>query len=388
MGYSRSRIVDADRADAGARRSTEGQGDQPSDRRPRASTRMTDRARSGVSRHHRTCRRCGRCSAAPSTGRLLTADDGRCSGLSAERRLARRRALHVGAQSVVLENADRRWARGGRRYRTELQAMRSSSARDVPRPRLGRVRSGSKHEVLDDDGNEMRRRAWSARSTCGRRPGSAPTYRYVARHRQEPRRVGARLRRSSATPSARPGGFLYLNDRRVDMFTVGGRNVYPAEIESALSAHPECVVLLGGWCRLTMTCGQVPYAIVQADGLDEAAVIRHSWPNASPLQGAPHGEFSDTPLRDDAGKARRSAVRDEIIARRQASTAASDARLSDRLGHVPDRAVQRRDCVAAAAILPAPQRDSARRLDQRVADRRDREAEHHASAPAPRACAR
>ena len=33
-------------------------------------------------------------------------------------------------------------------------------------------------------------------------------------------------------------------------------------------------------------------------------------------------EFVDRPLRDDAGKARRSAVRDEVIARRTAATPA------------------------------------------------------------------
>src|SRR6201999_1276231 len=57
-------------------------------------------------------------------------------------------------------------------------------------------------------------------------------------------------------------GFLYLNDRRVDMFTVGGRNVYPAEIENALSAHPEvlsCLVVGVPHDDL----GQVPYALVQ-----------------------------------------------------------------------------------------------------------------------------
>jgi bile acid-coenzyme A ligase len=62
--------------------------------------------------------------------------------------------------------------------------------------------------------------------------------------------------------------------------------------------------------------GQVPHAIVQSDGLDEAAVVAflseriagHKLPRAV--------EFTDQPLRDDAGKARRSAVRDEVIARR------------------------------------------------------------------------
>jgi bile acid-coenzyme A ligase len=36
-------------------------------------------------------------------------------------------------------------------------------------------------------------------------------------------------------------GFLYLADRRVDMIVTGGANVFPAEVESALSDHPEIV---------------------------------------------------------------------------------------------------------------------------------------------------
>jgi bile acid-coenzyme A ligase len=42
-------------------------------------------------------------------------------------------------------------------------------------------------------------------------------------------------------------GFLYLVDRRVDMIITGGVNVYPAEVEAALSEHPEVadVVVIG-----------------------------------------------------------------------------------------------------------------------------------------------
>jgi bile acid-coenzyme A ligase len=42
-------------------------------------------------------------------------------------------------------------------------------------------------------------------------------------------------------------GFLYLADRRVDMIVTGGSNVYPAEVESALSEHPgvQDVVVIG-----------------------------------------------------------------------------------------------------------------------------------------------
>jgi bile acid-coenzyme A ligase len=61
--------------------------------------------------------------------------------------------------------------------------------------------------------------------------------------------------------------------------------------------------------------GQVPYAIVQADGLDEAAVLAFLTEQIAGYKLPRTVEFTDTPLRDDAGKARRSAVRDEVIAR-------------------------------------------------------------------------
>jgi bile acid-coenzyme A ligase len=42
-------------------------------------------------------------------------------------------------------------------------------------------------------------------------------------------------------------GFLYLVDRRVDLIITGGANVFPAEVEAALSDHPEIadVVVIG-----------------------------------------------------------------------------------------------------------------------------------------------
>ena len=42
-------------------------------------------------------------------------------------------------------------------------------------------------------------------------------------------------------------GYLYIADRRVDMIVTGGANVYPAEVEAALSEHPSVadVVVIG-----------------------------------------------------------------------------------------------------------------------------------------------
>jgi bile acid-coenzyme A ligase len=197
---------------------------------------------------------------------------------------------------------------------TELQAMSVLSGTQwlEHRGSVGTVVAGEM-KVLDDDGNEC------PPGVVGEiymrpSPGSAPTYRYV----------GATARSRDGWDSLGDlgyfdeDGYLYLNDRRVDMFTVGGRNVYPAEIESALSAHPNVLscLVVGVPDEDTGDLGQVPHAIVQADGLDEAAVIAFLADRISGYKVPRTVEFSDTPLRDDAGKARRSAVRDEVIARR------------------------------------------------------------------------
>ncbi|MFY9336515.1 MAG: hypothetical protein WAO90_11030, partial [Mycobacterium sp.] len=112
-------------------------------------------------------------------------------------------------------------------------------------------------------------------------------------------------------------GYLYLADRRVDMFTVGGRNVYPAEIENALAEHPAVLSsLVVGVPHEDL--GQVPHALVHAAAghdLEAAAVTAFVAQRLADYK-VPRGvEFVDTPLRDDAGKARRTAVRDEVISR-------------------------------------------------------------------------
>lgn len=199
---------------------------------------------------------------------------------------------------------------------TELQALTFISGDQwlTHRGSVGVVVAGEM-KVLDDEGNPC------APGVVGEiymrpAPGSAPTYRYVG-----------------ATAKSRDGwdslgdlgyfdedGFLYLSDRRVDMFTVGGRNVYPAEIENALSAHPEVLsCLVVGVPHEDL--GQVPHALVHTAGgsaLDAAGVQQFLRENIAGYKVPPAPEFIefvDTPLRDDAGKARRSAVRAEIMAR-------------------------------------------------------------------------
>jgi bile acid-coenzyme A ligase len=105
-------------------------------------------------------------------------------------------------------------------------------------------------------------------------------------------------------------GYLYLGDRMQDMILSGGSNIYPAEVEAALQEHPavrSCVVI----GLPDDDLGNKIHAIVEADEggvtADELAtfmaerLVRYKIPRTF--------EFVDEPLRDDAGKVRRAALR-------------------------------------------------------------------------------
>ena len=110
-------------------------------------------------------------------------------------------------------------------------------------------------------------------------------------------------------------GYLYLADRRTDMILVGGSNVYPAEIEAALEEHPEvesCAVI--GFPDDDL--GNLIHAIVQTKGSrDEASLRAHLAQQLVTYKQPRSYEFVDEPLRDDAGKVRRTALRDERLAK-------------------------------------------------------------------------
>jgi bile acid-coenzyme A ligase len=108
-------------------------------------------------------------------------------------------------------------------------------------------------------------------------------------------------------------GYLYLADRRTDMILVGGANVYPAEVESALDEHPlvqsSCVI---GFPDDDM--GNKIHAIVQPKaGLTEEMLHKHLAEKLVTYKRPRTFEFIDEPLRDDAGKVRRPALRAERL---------------------------------------------------------------------------
>jgi bile acid-coenzyme A ligase len=119
-------------------------------------------------------------------------------------------------------------------------------------------------------------------------------------------------------------GYLYLADRVTDMLLVGGANVYPAEVEAAILEHPavlSCAVV----GLPDDDLGQLVHAVVQVDGTQregltdvslrdfvEQRLVRYKVPRSF--------RFVTRPLRDDAGKIRRSTVRDREIRLRRPGT--------------------------------------------------------------------
>ncbi len=161
--------------------------------------------------------------------------------------------------------------------------------------------------IFDDDGNEVPR---GERGSVWMRPvdRDRPTYYYLG---AEPERRGD-WECLGDIGWMDEDGYLYLADRRNDMILVGGANVYPAEVEAAIAEHPsvQSVAVIG---LPDDDKGQRVHAIVQATADDDLSaslveflserLVRYKMPRTF--------EFVDTPLRDDAGKVRRAALRAE-----------------------------------------------------------------------------
>jgi bile acid-coenzyme A ligase len=110
-------------------------------------------------------------------------------------------------------------------------------------------------------------------------------------------------------------GYLYIVDRRTDMIVSGGANIFPAEVEAALDQHPDVqssVVIglpdsdLGHHAHAIVQLAQDARERTDAEALRDflsERLVRYKIPRTF--------EFTDEGLRDDAGKVRRSRLRDE-----------------------------------------------------------------------------
>jgi bile acid-coenzyme A ligase len=163
--------------------------------------------------------------------------------------------------------------------------------------------------ITDEEGNEVS--AGVEGEVWLKSGADLPTYHYVG--------AQARTRQGGWESLGDNGwldedGFLYLGDRTTDMILTGGSNVYPAEVEAAIAEHPavqSCAVI----GLPDEDLGNIVHAIVEADpGELQIAelltflaerLVRYKVPRTF--------EIVSEPLRNDAGKVRRSALRAERL---------------------------------------------------------------------------
>ena len=115
-------------------------------------------------------------------------------------------------------------------------------------------------------------------------------------------------------------GYLYLTDRLSDMVLSGGANIYPAEVEAAIDAFPgvRSSAVIG---LPDEDMGARLHAIVdRPDGpADEAAMLAHLAERLVRYKIPKSFEYVAEPVRDDAGKVRRKALREERVAAAKSS---------------------------------------------------------------------
>jgi bile acid-coenzyme A ligase len=109
-------------------------------------------------------------------------------------------------------------------------------------------------------------------------------------------------------------GYLYLTDRLSDMILAGGANIYPAEVEAAIDAYPgvRSSAVIG---LPDEDMGARLHAVIdRPDGaVPEDVMIAHLSERLVKYKIPKSFEYSAEPVRDDAGKVRRKALREARV---------------------------------------------------------------------------
>jgi bile acid-coenzyme A ligase len=176
---------------------------------------------------------------------------------------------------------------------------------------VGKIGETSRLRIIGEDGNEV------PTGETGEiyflpNDGAGSSYHYLG---AEPKRRPDGWESLGDIGRLDADGYLYLGDRLADMILRGGANIYPAEIEAAVTEHPDvrsCVVV----GLPDPEFGQRVHAILELDGSTDAQAIADGMAAflADRLSRYKHPEsFEATSvgLRDDSGKVRRTLLRDE-----------------------------------------------------------------------------
>ena len=199
---------------------------------------------------------------------------------------------------------------------TEAQAITVITGAEwlTHRGSVGRVLGGGQMAAFDAHGHKLPP-GETGEIYMKRNPDLPPSYRYIG---AEPRTLPGGWESLGDIGWFDEEGYLYLADRRTDMILVGGANIYPAEIEAALDEHP--LVASSAVIGLPHEeLGNLVHAIIQPrPGLDLEDLKRHMAERLVLYKQPRSYELVSENVRDDAGKVRRTALRDERIARTRA----------------------------------------------------------------------
>jgi bile acid-coenzyme A ligase len=190
---------------------------------------------------------------------------------------------------------------------TELQAVSVIRGDEwlEHRGSVGRCALGEMKVVDPDTGEELPPgeigEIYMRRDAVG-----TPSYQYIG---SEPRTLPDHWESLGDMGAIDADGYVYLADRRADMILVGGENVYPAEVEAALMEHPR--VLSAAVIGLPDDdLGNRVHAIIHATArVPDEELLAFLGERLARYKVPRSFEFSEAPVRDDAGKVRRSALR-------------------------------------------------------------------------------
>ena len=177
---------------------------------------------------------------------------------------------------------------------------------------VGKPNDSCEMKIVDEAGNEV---PTGEIGEVYMRPltGQGSTYKYIG---AEPKAIDGGFESIGDMGYFDADGYLYLADRHTDMILSGGANIYPAEVEAAIDSFPgvRSSAVIG---LPDEDMGNLIHAIVDApdDRMTEEELLAHLAERLVRYKIPRSFEFSDEPLRDDAGKVRRRALREERMER-------------------------------------------------------------------------
>ncbi len=175
---------------------------------------------------------------------------------------------------------------------------------------VGKPGPGCEMQIVDEDGKTLGPQEIGEVFILPE-TGQGSTYRYIG---AEPKAIAGGWESLGDMGYMDEDGYLYLTDRQTDMILSGGANIYPAEIEGAIEAFTgvrSCAVI----GLPDDDLGNVVHAIVDTpDGdVTEEGLLAHLAERLVRYKIPRSLEFTNEPLRDDAGKVRRKQLRAERI---------------------------------------------------------------------------